>query len=181
MIRGRTRQIKAIVAKLSGKNGEPANARERYILNSMWVMMLAEFEGSIKALVETHIDKVKKLPIEKIHTCLLMQHFFPDKDGKISLENIISVHTEDPQNINYAHFTRDKKPKYKSDKVQRLFNSIGVFFSPAEITQLRTIDAIASTRDSIAHGDVGVQITHKELLARLNDLYGIYDLLKRKT
>ncbi|MBU3924337.1 hypothetical protein KJ854_00190 [Patescibacteria group bacterium] len=67
----------------TGKNGEPKNDKELYVLKSMWVMMCAEFEGSLKDLVENYIDFVKrKKNIKDMHVCFLLQNFYGNKEEK---------------------------------------------------------------------------------------------------
>lgn len=180
MIVQRAQNIIDIVSQFRGTNSEPSNECEIYILKSMWIMMLSEFEGSIKDLVESHIDAVKRQNINDIHICLLLQHFHSKPEENITINNIISVYKKDPNEINYRNFTRDYKAKYKSNPVEKLFNTLGVFFSPSEITKLKMLDGIASTRDSIAHGDTNVQITKRELEERLSDLQEIFSLLEKK-
>jgi len=180
MIIQRAQNIIDIVSQFRGTNSEPANASEFYILKSMWIMMLSEFEGSIKDIVESHIDNIKRQNINDIHICLLLQHFYSNSEENISISNIVSVYKKDPNEINYRNFTRDYKPKYKSSSVEKLFNTLGVFFSSSEITKLKMLDGIASTRDSIAHGDTNVQITKRELEDRLSDLQVVFSLLESK-
>jgi hypothetical protein len=96
------------------------------------------------------------------------------------LQDILAVHKKDVKDITYKHFTRDNKPKYKLNPVERLFNTLGVFFTDSELSQLRVLDAVASTRDSIAHGDAGVQITKKELIERIKEIESAFILLKSK-
>jgi len=169
-----------VVSKFTGNNNEPSGKVEIYILKSMWVMMLSEFEGRIKELVESHIDDVKKLDINDIHICLLLQHFSSDKDGGMNVKDVISVFKKNPKDISYGKFTQDYKPKYKFKPIEKLFNTLGVFFSDSEETTLKKLDSIASTRDSIAHGDSNVAITKNELVERINDLREIFTLLENK-
>ncbi len=172
--------ITDVVSKFTGENNEPSGEVEAYILKSMWVMMLSEFEGNIKDLVELHIDNVKKLDINEIHICLLLQHFLSDKEGRMNVKDVISVFKKDPQKISYSKFTRDYKPKYKFKPIEKLFNSLGVFFSDSDERMLKKLDGIASTRDSIAHGDRSVAITKQELVDRIDDLREIFTLLEKK-
>ncbi|NQY37848.1 MAG: hypothetical protein HRT37_23425 [Alteromonadaceae bacterium] len=172
--------IITIVNQFEGENSEPSNESEFYILKSMWIMMLSEFEGSIKDLVESHIDHVKEQNISDIHVCLLLQNFYSNSNENITISNVITVYKKDPSKISYRNFTRDYKPKYKTEAVEKLFNTLGVFFSPSEITTLKMLDGIASTRDSIAHGDTNVQITKRELEDRLSDLQVVFHLLESK-
>lgn len=180
MINQRIENITSIVNQFTGRDGEPSNEKERYILKAMWVMMLSEFEGSIKDLVESYIDRVKQLDIEQIHICLLLQHFYSKSEDNIKISNVISVYKKDPNEISYLHFTRDYKPKYKSASVQKLFNSLGIFFSSEERTSLQLLDGVASTRDSIAHGDNNVQITKTELEGSLLIIKNIFNMLESK-
>jgi hypothetical protein len=181
MIKSNTQTVKNIINKFTGTNGEPApGTDEFYILKSMWVMMLSEFEGSLKSLVESHIDKVKQKPVNKIHICLLLTHFHPNSEDKLTVNQIVSVHKKNPSEITYAHFTRDYVPKYKSKAVEKLFNALGIFFDEEELTSLKNLDGIGSTRDAIAHGDREIQITCAELKNRLKDIEKIYAFLKKR-
>lgn len=180
MINQRIENIASIINQFTGRDGEPSNKKESYILKAMWVMMLSEFEGSIKDLVESYIDRVKQLNIEQIHICLLLQHFYSKSEENITINNVMSVYKKNPNDISYLNFTRDYKPKYKSASVQKLFNSLGIFFSPEENTSLQMLDGIASTRDSIAHGDNNVQITKTELERSLLVIKSIFNMLESK-
>ncbi len=180
MIHQRIESIIGVLNQFDENGGEPKNDTERYILKSMWVMMLSEFEGSIKDVVETYIDKVKTTGIEQIHACILLKQFNPRTEGKSAVDNLILAYKEDPTNITYDKFTRDSKPKYKSKPVERLFNSLGIFFSEEELISLRQLNSIASTRDEIAHGDHSIQITTKELKNRLLVIEDIFNMLKKK-
>jgi len=62
MLTSRFKNIKKILKDFTGKNGEPKNNKEFYVLKSMWVMMCAEFEGSLKDSVENYIDCIKTKP-----------------------------------------------------------------------------------------------------------------------
>lgn len=180
-MKNRIQTILHILDKFTGKDGEPNSDLEFYILKSMWVMMLSEFEGSIKGLAEAYIDKVKTLNSDQIHICLLLQNFHHNSEDTLTIDKVISVYKEDPKKITYKHFTRDKKPKNKSSSVEKLFNTLGIFFSDKDQMSLRLLDSIASTRDSIAHGDNQVQITTKELKGRLSDIEDIFNMLNKKT
>lgn len=180
MIKQRTQHIVAIANKFTGKDGEPKDDTELYILKSMWIMMLSEFEGSVKDLVESYILKIRKTEIRQIHVCLLLQNFYPNSEEDLTINKIISIYKKDPKEISFRNFTRDYKPKYKSTAVEKLFNTLGIFFSLEEITSLKMLDGIASTRDSIAHGDHQVEITKKELKHRLEDISNIFNMLKGK-
>jgi hypothetical protein len=68
-------------------------------------------------------------------------------------------------------------PKYKSQAVVKLFNNLGIFFNEAELSSLSFLDSISSTRDSIAHGDFGVQITRREVEGHLDSLDEVMNLL----
>jgi len=82
--------------------------------------------------------------------------------------------------ISYRNFTKDRVPKYKANAVEKLFNNLGVFFSEGELVDLSILDSIASTRDSIAHGDFGVEITKMQLVEQLEKLENLMSLLSRK-
>jgi hypothetical protein len=49
----------------------------------MWLMMLSEFEASVKLKVENYIDEIKRNDISNIHICLLVRIFlvtrFPER------------------------------------------------------------------------------------------------------
>ena len=180
MIERRTEIIVDVISIFDGRDGEPSNSSQIYILKSMWIMMLSEFEGSIKDLVELYIDRIKGKNISDIHICLLLQNFHAKSKDNITINNVISSYKKNPRDINYANFTRDYKAKYKSSSVEKLFNTLGIFFSPQELIKLKMLDGIASTRDSIAHGDTNVQITKIELEERLNDLKDVFLTLKQK-
>ncbi|PTQ86482.1 HEPN domain-containing protein [Nitrosomonas ureae] len=173
-------KILNVLAKFSGTEGEPKNEIELYILHSMWVMMLSEFEASIKSIAENYIDKIKKKDISDIHVCLLIKQFCSKSNDTLTIEKIISCYKKDPKDINYRNFTKDKVPKYKFSAVEKLFNSLGIFFTESERTLLLTLDSVASTRDAIAHGDIGVQITRKELELELDKLVSISRMLNSK-
>jgi hypothetical protein len=78
-----------------------------YILKAMWLMMLSEFEASIKTEVENYIDKIKKKDISDIHVCLLIRHFSGNKDEPLTLNKIVSYYKKSPSEINYRNFTED--------------------------------------------------------------------------
>lgn len=179
MISERIKTIRAVLQSFTGNEGEPENDVETYILQAMWVMMLSEFEGSIKDSVEAYIDAVKKRPIEEIHICLLLKNFYP-QDEYFTYGNILEVHKKKPEKITYASFTQDKKAKYKSTAVEKLFNSLGIFLTQDESLLLKTIDSIASTRDAIAHGDRQISITRSEAERQLNELEKIYLMLQTR-
>ncbi len=180
MINARVQNIIDVANKFTGTDGEPCEGTEFYILKSMWVMMLSELEGSIKELAEFYIDEVKKSEIHKINICLLLQNFYPNSEENLTINKVISVYKKNPKDIDYRNFTRNYKPKYKSQAVEKLFNTLGIFFSEEEITSLKMLDGIASTRDSIAHGDNQIQITKKELEERLLEIKNTYNMLKNK-
>jgi len=80
--------------------------------------------------------------------------------------------------ITYKNFTQNKVPKYKFDALSKLFNSLGIFFNENQDLIIKQIDGIASTRDSIAHGDRGIAITRKQLEADMLTIKRIYNCLK---
>jgi hypothetical protein len=184
MIDVRIQNILNVVDQFSGVKTEygrePKTDLEQYILKSMWVMMLSEFEGSIKELAENYLDKIKGYDIKNIHTCILLTHFEPKNNNSSSVEKLIDAYQQDPKLINYAKFTKDKKPKYKQEPIVRLFNSLGVMFTAEEFSELKKLDSMAQTRDAIAHGDNAIQITAKELKDHLNELKIIFDILEQK-
>ena len=176
---GRSR-ILNILSCFNGREGEPGSESEFYILKAMWLMMLSEFESSVKTKAENYIDKVKKKDISDIHICLLARNFFGNSQEEITLNKIVSCYKKNPNEINYRNFTQDRVPKYKSQSVEKLFNNLGVFFNEEERTLLSILDSVASTRDSIAHGDIGVEITRKQLEDQLKKLDEIIYMLADK-
>ena len=118
MIKHRINHIRTIIGTFTGKDGEPKDDLEFYILKSMWIMMLSEFEGSLKDLVESYIDEVKNMKIKDINVCVLLQPFFPNKEN-FTMENVIKIYKEDPKKITYLNFTRNKQVRYKSGAVQK--------------------------------------------------------------
>ena len=180
MINGKE-TITNILNTFSGRDGEPSSDSEIYILKSMWLMMLSEFEASIKDIVENYIDIIKNNDIKDINVCLLVRNFHGNKEEELTLPKIISFYKKSVSDISYRNFTRDRVPKYKSKPIENLYNNLGLFFEDNEQSQLSILDGIASTRDSIAHGDLGVQITKRELLDQLNNLENLLIMLKDKT
>ncbi len=175
-----TQRILAVINSFVGRDGEPGNPGETYTLKAMWLMMLSEFEASIKATVEKHIDEVRKRDTSDIHICLLVRAFFGNSQEELTMNRILSCYKRDSSEINYQNFTRDRVPKYKKAAVEKLFNCIGIFLSDDESSQLSVLDSMASTRDSIAHGDIGVAITRKELEGHLSDLGNILSMLQTR-
>lgn len=174
------RRILGVLDTFTGRDGEPSGESEQYTLKAMWVMMLSEFEASVKLKVESYIDRIKANDISNIHICLLIRNFFGNKQEELTLNKIVSIYKKNPSEINYANFTQDRVPKYKAVAVETLFNRLGVFFNEDELTSLSTLDSIASTRDSIAHGDIGVEITRRELENHLSELDGLMLILINK-
>jgi len=179
MNEGKERILK-ILNNFTGRDGEPHGDSEAYVLKAMWLMMLSEFEASTKNKVENYIDQVKRKDISDIHICLLIRHFWGNKEEELTLNKIISFYKKSSSEINYRNFTQDRVPKYKTQAVEKLFNSLGIFFTETERTSLSILDSIASTRDSIAHGDISVQITRKELEDQLQNLEAVLNLLTQK-
>lgn len=179
MYDGKERILK-VLQTFTGRDGEPAGDSEFYILKAMWLMMLSEFEASLKIKVENYIDKIKKKDISDIHICLLTRCFLGDKSEELTLNKIVSFYKKGTNEISYRNFTQDKVPKYKAPAVEKLFNHLGIFFENEELTTISALDSIASTRDSIAHGDFGVQITRKQIEEQLNILENIMKLLDNK-
>ncbi|MDM8515604.1 HEPN domain-containing protein [Desulfobacterales bacterium HSG16] len=179
MTEGKEKILK-ILSSFTGRDGEPHGDSETYVLKAMWLMMLSEFEASIKYKVENYIDQVKRKNISDIHVCLLIRNFWGNKEEELTLNKIISFYKKNPAEINYRNFTQDRVPKYKTQAVEKLFNSLGIFFTKTERTSLSILDSIASTRDSIAHGDISVQITRKQLEDQLQNLENVLNLLNQK-
>ena len=173
-------RILDVLSKFEGRDGEPNNDSEIYILKSMWLMMLSEFEASIKGIVEAYIDAVKNKDISDIHICLLIRNFHGNKEEELTTNKIISFYKKEASEITYRNFTQDRVPKYKHKAVETLFNNLGVFFTDEEKMGLSILDSIASTRDSIAHGDIGVQITRTELEGELDKLEELSNSLREK-
>ena len=174
--------IKKVVKKFTGKDGEPLDEIERYILKSMWVMLMSEFEASIKDVVELYIDKIKKSKkVSEMHACFLIQNFYGNKESEdLTVEKILGLYNKRKVDITYLNFTRNKKVKYKHEHVKKLFNSLGIFFTEKEDVKIKLLDGIASTRDSIAHGDYSVSVTSKQLLENIKTVTEIYKILKNK-
>lgn len=162
MDEGRFR-ILDVLSTFTGREGEPKNESESYTLKAMWLMMLSEFEASVKEKAENYIDQIKKRDIADIHICLLIRNFYGNSQKELTLDRVIDCFKKNPRDISYRNFTQDRVPKYKSQAVKKLFNNMGVFFTEDEEIQLTVLDSVASTRDSIAHGDIGIQITRKQL------------------
>jgi hypothetical protein len=179
MISNRIQTITSILDGFTGNDNEPANDSEFYILKSMWVMMMSEFEGTLKDSVESHIDRVKNLEVKDIPLCILLQHTFPNKDS-FTMDDVIKVYKQDPKKISYLNFTKNKKIKYKPDSVQNLFITLGIILSSQEMDKVRLLEGMASTRDAIAHGDQQISITRSEIEQRLIEIKEIYSILERK-
>src|SRR3989338_10784712 len=142
MLTSRFKNIKKILKDFTGKNGEPKNNKEFYVLKSMWVMMCAEFEGSLKDSVENYIDCIKtKNDIKDMLVCFLLQNFHGNKDEKneFSIKEIMGLFKNKKSDINYLNFTKNKKATYKSYAVEHLFNSLGIFLKGEEIINLKIL------------------------------------------
>lgn len=170
MINERLNSIRAILNEFTGKEGEPGNDNERYILKSLWIMMVSEFEGFIQDAVENYLDLIKSKPSSEIHVCLLLQNFYGDSEDPLTVNKVIGVYKKDSSKITYRNFTRNFKPKNKTVSLESLYNKLGIFFSDSEKSIIKKIDSISSTRDSIAHGDKSVAITRSEMVSRLDEL-----------
>ena len=68
-------RILDVINTFTGREGEPGNEVESYILKAMWLMMLSEFEANVKQNAENYIDIIKRKNISDIHICLLIRHF----------------------------------------------------------------------------------------------------------
>lgn len=172
--------INEILDGFTGREGEPGNDKERYILKSMWLMMLSEFEAAVKGIAESYIDSIKILPIDNIHVCILIRNFHGNSEEQLTLNKIISFYKKNSSEISYRNFTKDKVPKYKTKAIETLFNNLGIFFTKEEKLSLDFLDGVASTRDSIAHGDYNVEITKKQLIDSLASFEEILLLLHNK-
>jgi len=173
-------RILSVLNLFTGRDGEPGREEEVYILKAMWLMMLSEFEASLKLKAESYIDRIKENKIEDIHVCLLIRNFFGNKKEELTANKIIALYKKSPDEIRYRNFTKDRVPKYKPQAVEKLFNNLGIFFSEDDISALHFLNSVSSTRDSIAHGDINVQITRKELEERLEDMINIMQILEEK-
>ncbi len=173
-------RILEILSAFTGRDGEPKNESESYMLKAMWLMMLSEFEASVKQIAENYIDEIKKKDISDIHICLLARNFFGNTEEELTLNKVVSCYKKNPKDINYRNFTQDRVPKYKSQAVEKLFNNMGVFFVENEHILLSVLDSVASTRDSIAHGNIGVEITKKQLEIQLQKLRELSEMLSVK-
>ena len=60
------RRILSVLGTFTGRDGEPRGESEQYTLKAMWIMMLSEFEASVKLKVENYIDRVKANDISNI-------------------------------------------------------------------------------------------------------------------
>jgi hypothetical protein len=174
------RRILNVLGTFTGRDGEPGGESEQYTLKAMWVMMLSEFEASVKLKVENYIDRIKTNDISNIHICLLIRNFFGSKQEELTVSKIVSFYKRNTNEINYSNFTRDRVPKYKALAVEKLFNNLGIFFNEEELISLSILDSIASTRDAIAHGDIGVEITKRELQNHLVELDELMLFLNNK-
>jgi len=172
-------RILDVLRAFTGREGEPNNEIESYILKAMWLMMLSEFEASVKQKVENYIDEIKIRDISDIHICLLIRNFHGDSD-ELTINKIVACYKKNPREITYLNFTKDRVPKYKTKAVEKLFNNLGVFFTEDECILLSVLDSVASTRDSIAHGDIGVAITRRQLEEQLHKLSDLSNMLGTK-
>lgn len=183
MLSSRLKNIQKVLNGFTGINGEPKDAKELYVLKAMWVMLCAEFEGSLKDQVEKYIDSVKKHKnVRDMHVCFLLQNFnseFEDK-GKLNKKIIFGLFNRKRSEIDSKNFLNTKKAIYKSEAVEYLFNSLGIFLVSGESESLRLLDGIASTRDSISHGHTSISITRKQLENNIPIIKNIYFMLKRK-
>lgn len=181
MLSSRLKVIKAVIQGFSGKDSEPGDDTEIYVLKSMWVMLMSEFEASIKDMVESYIDKIKKSKdVSDMHICFLIQNFYGNKEEDLTIEKILSLYNKKKSDITYSNFTRNKKTKYKHEHIKKLFNMLGIFFTEKEDLRIKLLDGIASTRDSIAHGDYSVSVTSKQLKENIKTIIDIHKTLKTK-
>jgi len=179
MLRSRVNSIISVLDLFTGLNGEPKGNQEIYLLKAMWVMLLSEFESSLKDTVEEYIDRIKTQPVENIHFCVLLNSFIKT-DEELTIGKMVNLYKKDPSKISYENFTRNKKPKNKKASIEKMYNSLGIFFSENELERLKYLDSLCSTRDSIAHGDTNVSITCSELRRNIEEIIHLYDLLKNK-
>ncbi|MBI4599430.1 hypothetical protein HY732_00735 [Candidatus Uhrbacteria bacterium] len=179
----RIENIQQVLESFTGTDGEPANELEKYLLNSMWVMLCAEFEGAVKDKVEEYIDLTKRnKAVKDMHICFLLQNFYgsnPDKE-KFTIGEILGVYEKDKSGIDYSNFTRNKKARNKSFSIKNHFNSLGIFFIIHENTALKLLDGISSTRDSIVHGDHEISTTRKQLEENISTIKDIFKMLEAK-
>jgi|GEM_PF-988552 len=183
MIHKRLKKISDALSTFTGTGGEPKGDAEIYILNSLWVMLCAEFESCLKEAVEGHIDYIKaKKKITDVNVCLLIQNCYGDGKEKDNLtaKKIIGLFKKDISCLTYENFTKNKISRYKPDKVEELLNFLGIFISEQERAKIKMLQGIGQTRDSIAHGDFGTSITRKELESNIKEVEKIYQLLRSK-
>lgn len=183
MINEQLEGIKKVLATFdNNKNGEPTNDVEVYVLKSLWVMLCAELEGSIKEMVYDYVEKIKDVKdILKIHPLLIITNDFGSQDlNSQKLFQIFNEKLNKKYTINKDRFIGKQETCYKFSSIERVFNRLGIFFSLKDKNELRQLDSIASTRDSIAHGDRNISITRKELEQNIDSIKKIYKLLASK-
>ena len=172
-------------SELDIKEPNPNNKHEGYILAAMWVMMVAEFEGSIKELVEDYIEKIKLLDISEIHACILWQNFVQkdnQKDNtKPNATRIIELYNNNynPKDISAKKITGDFKPRQSAKAIAEMFHALGVYVDE-EDSVLKKLDAINSTRNQIAHSGGGVDVAATDLNRAFTDVLEIYQMLEKK-
>jgi hypothetical protein len=183
MINEQLEGIKKVLATFdNNKNGEPASDVEVYVLKSLWVMLCAEFEGCIKEMVYDYVEKIKDVKdILKIHPLLIITNDFGSQDlNSQKLFQIFNEKLNKKYTINKDRFISKQETCYKFGSIERVFNRLGIFFSSKDKNELKQLDSIASTRDSIAHGDRNISITRKELEQNIDNVGEIYKLLASK-
>ncbi len=183
MISEQLENIKKVLATFDGnKNGEPKNEVEIYILKSLWVMLCADFEGCLKEIIYDYVEKIKDVKdILKIHPLLVIRNSFGNK--KFTIEELCETfngHLNKDYTISKYNFVETTETCYKSYPIEKIFNRLGLFFDSEEKTTVRSLDSIASTRDSVAHGDRNISITRKELEQNIDKIEEIYHLLANK-
>jgi len=179
MISEQLSNIKEVLNTFKGINGEPKGGVERYILKASWVMVCAEFEGCLKEIVRNYIDQIKNIEdLKQIHPCLIAKSEFGN--GNFNIGKLITIFKEGQNKISHKNILVDNATLYRMHPIRQLFDSMGIFLSDEERSQMKLLDGIAKTRDSIAHGDRAVEITRKELEANITKITDIYHLLESK-
>jgi hypothetical protein len=186
MINEQLNNIKKVLKTFDSKkerDGEPKDEIELYILKSLWVMLCAEFEGCLKDLIYDHINKIKnEKNLQKMHPILIMRDKWVDK--KFTTDEFFFFVNDEVAGKDYEikkeNFVNKNETCYKPQTIEKVFNRLGIFFDKSDKNTVSNLYSIASTRDSIAHGDRNISITRKELEEHINQVEKIYKLLKNK-
>jgi len=120
----------------SFQKSEPSNEQERYVLSSMWVMAVGEFEGSVKNLTENYLDFLKNnKKNEELNISLLLKIHYPKKTKFTKLE-IEELYTKSIKDIDFDKIIDPKKPRNKSQSLSDLFEDIGIKFKKEDYTAI---------------------------------------------